>query len=194
MAADSGIFLGDYELLGELGEGGMGKVYFARHRQQIGLVAVKVPKMEVLEKEGGAAAFLAEIATNSRFQHPRIARVYTSGTHSDGQLYLVMPLFEGGAGKAFFLQAARAYEKIHPEVTVDLYLDPRIQEKVQVRFLEGSFFECTNVGMNYWPLIDNGSIAPAPQSRFRLTQVSAAHTHLESGDNLGKVVLTVSRP
>lgn len=96
IAADSGIFLGDYQLLGELGEGGMGKVYFARHRQQIGLVAVKVPKMEVLEKEGGAAAFLAEIATNSRFQHPRIARVYTSGTHSDGQLYLVMPFFEGG--------------------------------------------------------------------------------------------------
>ena len=66
------------------------------------------------------------------------------------------PLFEGGAGKAFFLECARDYEKARPEVKVDLYLDPRIQEKVQVRFLEGSFFETTNVSLNYWPLIHNG--------------------------------------
>ena len=53
---------------------------------------------------------------------------------------------------------------------------------------------CRRVEEAIWPLIGNGSIAPAPQSRFRLAQVGAAHTHLESGDNLGKVVLTVSRP
>jgi NADPH:quinone reductase-like Zn-dependent oxidoreductase len=53
---------------------------------------------------------------------------------------------------------------------------------------------CRRVEEAVWPLIGNGSIAPAPQSRFTLGQVSDAHTHLESGDNLGKVVLTVSRP
>jgi raffinose/stachyose/melibiose transport system permease protein len=78
---------------------------------------------------------------------PALARAATT---------IEVPLFEGGAGKAFFLECARAFEKIRPDVKVDLYLDPRIQEKVQVRFLEGSFFEITNVGMNYWPLIHNG--------------------------------------
>src|SRR5205085_5841047 len=41
-------------------------------------------------------------------------------------------------------------------VLVDMYLDPRIQEKIQVRVLESSFPEITNVSMNYWPLIHNG--------------------------------------
>ena len=53
---------------------------------------------------------------------------------------------------------------------------------------------CRRVEDAVWPLIGSGSIAPAPQSRFPLGQVGAAHTHLESGDNLGKVVLTVSKP
>ena len=74
------------------------------------------------------------------------------------------PLFEGGSGKDFYLLCAREYEKLKPDVKIDMYLDPRIQEKVQVRFLEGSFFESTNVGMNYWPLIDNGDVVELSKS------------------------------
>jgi raffinose/stachyose/melibiose transport system permease protein len=71
-----------------------------------------------------------------------------------------VPLFEGGAGKEFFLRCAREYEKLRPDVKVDLYLDPRIDDKVRVRVLEGSFPEVTNPGtINYWPLIRNGDVA-----------------------------------
>jgi NADPH:quinone reductase-like Zn-dependent oxidoreductase len=42
-----------------------------------------------------------------------------------------------------------------------------------------------------WPLIDEGTIKATPQTRFPLAEAAAAHAHLESGDNLGKVVLTV---
>ncbi|MEA2734996.1 MAG: N-acetylglucosamine transport system substrate-binding protein [Humisphaera sp.] len=67
------------------------------------------------------------------------------------------PLFEGGSGKAFYLLAAREYEKLRPDVEVDMYLDPRIAEKLRVRFLEGTFPEIANAGtINYWPLIRNG--------------------------------------
>jgi putative PIG3 family NAD(P)H quinone oxidoreductase len=52
---------------------------------------------------------------------------------------------------------------------------------------------CRRVEEAIWPLVGDGSIAPAPQTRFALTDVVAAHRQLESGDNLGKVVLTVSR-
>src|SRR5690349_3329392 len=72
------------------------------------------------------------------------------------EVTIEVPLFEGGAGKAFFLECARAYERVRPGVKVDMYLDPRIQEKIQVRVLEGSFPEISNVSMNYWPLIHNG--------------------------------------
>src|SRR5438045_2425577 len=69
------------------------------------------------------------------------------------------PLFEGGAGKAFFLLCAREFEKVRTDVKVDMYLDPRIDDKVRVRVLEGSFPEITNPGgINYWPLIRNGDI------------------------------------
>ena len=61
-----GSLLGDYELLMELGEGAMGKVYIAKHRQHSDLVAVKVAKPEVLDLAGGASAFLKEIRTASR--------------------------------------------------------------------------------------------------------------------------------
>jgi putative PIG3 family NAD(P)H quinone oxidoreductase len=53
---------------------------------------------------------------------------------------------------------------------------------------------CRRVEVAVWPLVENGSIVPAPQTRFALTDAAAAHRQLESGDNLGKVVLTISEP
>ena len=53
---------------------------------------------------------------------------------------------------------------------------------------------CRRVEEAVWPLVTAGSIAPAPQTRFPLAEVSAAHAQLESGDNLGKIILTVSTP
>ena len=50
---------------------------------------------------------------------------------------------------------------------------------------------CRRVEAAIWPLVSDGTITPAPQTRFSLTDVAAAHRQLESGDNLGKVVLLV---
>ena len=50
---------------------------------------------------------------------------------------------------------------------------------------------CRRVVEQVWPLVADGTIAPTPQTRFPLAEAAAAHAHLESGDNLGKVVLTV---
>ncbi len=51
---------------------------------------------------------------------------------------------------------------------------------------------CARVAASVWPLITSGRIVPPPQTVFRLDQAAEAHQHLESGDNLGKVILTVS--
>ncbi len=50
---------------------------------------------------------------------------------------------------------------------------------------------CCRVTEVVWPLIGSGAIRPAPQTTFPLAEVAAAHRRLESGDNIGKVVLTV---
>ena len=53
---------------------------------------------------------------------------------------------------------------------------------------------CGRVADQIWPLFAGGTLKPAPQTVFPLAEAAAAHTHLESGDNLGKVVLAVADP
>ena len=69
-----------------------------------------------------------------------------------------MPIFEGGEGLDFFLECASLYEQENPGKIIDLYGDPRIADKVRVRILEGSYPDVTNAGLNYWPLIRNGTV------------------------------------
>ena len=71
-----------------------------------------------------------------------------------------VPLFEGGAGLNFYERAATAYESLNTDLTVDLYGDPRIADRVRVRVLEGSFPEVTNASLNWWSLIRNDEVMP----------------------------------
>ena len=50
---------------------------------------------------------------------------------------------------------------------------------------------CAAVEQRVWPLVGNGAIPVAEPTTFPLADVAAAHAHLESGDNVGKVVLQV---
>lgn len=42
-----------------------------------------------------------------------------------------------------------------------------------------------------WPMYGDGRIQLAPETRFPFDEVVAAHTHLDSGDNIGKVLLVL---
>ncbi len=48
---------------------------------------------------------------------------------------------------------------------------------------------CTAVAERVWPLIANSAIKLAPETRFAFAEVAAAHRLLESGENVGKIVL-----
>ncbi len=50
---------------------------------------------------------------------------------------------------------------------------------------------CAAVAERVWPLVSSGAIRPAPETRFALDEVAQAHRQLESGDNIGKVLLVV---
>jgi putative NAD(P)H quinone oxidoreductase, PIG3 family len=50
---------------------------------------------------------------------------------------------------------------------------------------------CAAVAERVWPLIGSGAIRPAPETRYALDDVARAHTQLESGDNIGKVILVI---
>src|SRR5207302_1741129 len=89
-----------YEVLGELGRGGMGVVYRARQRSLNRLCALK---MILVGGHAGAderVRFLAEAEAIAKVKHPGIVQVYDFGTH-DGLPFFSLELCEGGslAGK-----------------------------------------------------------------------------------------------
>lgn len=51
---------------------------------------------------------------------------------------------------------------------------------------------CRAVAHYVWPMIDSGMIKPPPQTTFPLAEAAAAHARLESGSNIGKIILTVT--
>jgi putative PIG3 family NAD(P)H quinone oxidoreductase len=50
---------------------------------------------------------------------------------------------------------------------------------------------CRAVAERVWPLVEASRIRLAPETRFPFERVAEAHRHLESGDNIGKVILTL---
>jgi len=82
-----------YELVRELGQGGMATVYLARDLRHDRDVAIKVLHPD-LGAALGSERFLTEIRTTARLQHPHILPLLDSGK-ADGLLYYVMPLVTG---------------------------------------------------------------------------------------------------
>ena len=82
-----------YDLVREVGRGGMATVHLARDLRHEREVAVKVLLPEVAASLG-AARFLREIRLVARLQHPHILPLFDSG-EADGLLYFVMPFVQG---------------------------------------------------------------------------------------------------
>ena len=85
-----------YEILGELGRGGMGVVYQAR---QLGLHRTVALKMVLTGTHTGPkdlARFRAEAAVIARLQHPNIVQIYDVG-EAAGRPYFVLEFVAGGS-------------------------------------------------------------------------------------------------
>jgi eukaryotic-like serine/threonine-protein kinase len=81
-----------YEILGELGRGGVGVVYQARHRVLGRLVALKMLRADDAEE---LARLRLEAETLAGLRHPNIVQIYEVGA-CDGRPFLALEYVDGG--------------------------------------------------------------------------------------------------
>jgi len=86
---------GHYEILGLLGEGGMGVVYKARDTRLGRLVALKFLSAGALESPHARDRSMAEARAIAALNHPNIATIYEIGER-DGAPVLVLEYLPGG--------------------------------------------------------------------------------------------------
>jgi serine/threonine protein kinase len=106
-----------YELLRELGEGGMGKVFEARHLRTGRHVAVKVIRGAALEPGKRSEAlrrFEREARAVGRIESPHVVSVFDTGIDAAGDPYLVMELLRGEDLRGLLRRAA----PLAPELAV----------------------------------------------------------------------------
>jgi serine/threonine protein kinase len=86
--------IGDYQIIDELGSGGMGRVWRVRNVLTDRIEAMKVLLPDLAGRQELAARFLREIKLMASLNHPNIAGLRTAFT-ADNQLYMVMEYVEG---------------------------------------------------------------------------------------------------
>ena len=89
-------YLGDYELLAEIGCGGMGVIFKARQTSLQRIVAVKMVLDDLLPTVEDRQRFRIEAEAAAGLEHPNILPIYEVGEH-EGRQYFSMKFVEGGS-------------------------------------------------------------------------------------------------
>lgn len=130
--------LGSYELLEQIGQGGMGTVYKARHTSLDRVVALKLLPSERLRSPDAVDRFSREMKAIASLQNPHVVAAHDGG-EVDGQHFLVMEFVAGidlgnlseqtgplpvGAACELIRQAAEGLEYVHGRGTVHRDIKP----------------------------------------------------------------------
>ena len=104
--------LGKYEIIGEIGHGGMATVYRARDTRLDRLVALKVMHPHLQGAKEARARFAREAVTIARLRHPNILEIYDYSGEDSENSYIAAELLTGPTLK----QLVEEHADIPPEV------------------------------------------------------------------------------
>ncbi len=104
--------IGRFEVLGELGRGGMGRVLQGRDPWLHRTVAIKtLLYAEGTGKEGERDDFISEAQITGQLEHPGIVPVHDIGQDEEGRIYFVMKEIEGRSLKVVLSDLESGVEK-----------------------------------------------------------------------------------
>ena len=121
MNSNIGDRIGDYEIVGVLGAGGMGKVYKVRNVISDRIEAMKVLLPDLANVPELADRFMREIKVLAGLEHPNIAALRTA-LRVDNQLIMVMELVEGVTLQDRFEQGRQEVDFPNPLVNPQVSL------------------------------------------------------------------------
>jgi len=106
-----GMFLADrYEIIDQIGTGGMSDVYKAKCHKLNRFVAIKVLKQEFSQDKNFVSKFRIEAQSAAGLTHPNVVNVYDVG-EEDGIHYIVMELVEGITLKQYIQKKGKLSSK-----------------------------------------------------------------------------------
>jgi serine/threonine-protein kinase len=132
------IVLGNYTILDQIGQGGMGQVFKAKHGRMDRFVAIKMLPAGVTKQQAAVARFQREVKAAAKLEHPNIVAAYDAD-EANGRRFLVMQYVEGQDLSALvksegplpmeqavscILQAARGLEYAHRRGVVHRDIKP----------------------------------------------------------------------
>ncbi len=113
----NGDLVGEYELVKEIGRGGMGVVYKARQKGMNRLVALKMIIGGRYSSDESVRRFYREAKAAGKLAHPNIVRAIAAGSH-EGRHFFAMELIEGRTLR----DVLRKHPEALPVMTVARYM------------------------------------------------------------------------
>ncbi len=118
MTLGAGTKLGPYEILGQIGAGGMGEVYRAKDPRLGREVAIKVLPAAFSQDADRLARFEQEARSASALNHPNIVTIHEIGK-ANGSSYIAMELVDGPSVRELLAEGVVPTKKLL-DVTVQI--------------------------------------------------------------------------